>query len=271
VPGHTIWGQDSKLEKSLDNHKKVNLHKAESIFPIMVSIVLLILIGIGFMLSLSAQSKVFVSVFQRLFNTAIMIITIILSVIWMLMLVFESYNIPFGKLLKTIKAILFFFYYPLGRFLAMLVRISPEVIQTSFIAFQNRLFFPNSKLNKDSRLLLLLPHCLQYHDCKVRLTRNINDCEDCGECDICNIKDLGKEFEIKINVATGGTLARKIVNDTQPDAIIAVACHRDLTDGIRESWRYPVYAILNERPFGPCYDTKVDVDKIRHLLEKILT
>jgi hypothetical protein len=55
--------------------------------------------------------------------------------------------------------------------------------------------------------------------------------------------------------------------DKRPDMIIAVACDRDLTSGIQDTYPIPVFGILNKRPNGPCYDTDVDVD----LVEKGLT
>jgi len=62
-----------------------------------------------------------------------------------------------------------------------------------------------------------------------------------------------------MSVATGGTLARKIVVEKKSEIIIGVACERDLTSGIQDSYPIPVLGILNERPFGPCYDTDVDL------------
>jgi len=63
-------------------------------------------------------------------------------------------------------------------------------------------------------------------------------------------------------VATGGTLARRIVVEKKPDIIIAVACERDLTSGIQDSFPIPVFGVLNMRPFGPCYDTDIDLDLV---------
>jgi uncharacterized protein len=44
--------------------------------------------------------------------------------------------------------------------------------------------------------------------------------------------------------------------------IIAVACERDLASGIQDTHPLPVYGILNSRPFGPCLDTDVALDKV---------
>ncbi len=50
--------------------------------------------------------------------------------------------------------------------------------------------------------------------------------------------------------------------EKKPDVIIGVACERDLSSGIQDSYPIPVYGILNRRPFGPCYDTDVDLDLV---------
>jgi hypothetical protein len=246
-------------------------HQASTaVFPWVVSLVLVLLTCSMAIIVFQAERNLQTSSFDKLLTTLVSVIIFILNAVWLLVLLFESYDLSFGKLCQTAKWLLFFIYYPLSRLVTVPFKALKEPVQVSFLAFQNRIFLANNHLNQQSKLLLLLPHCLQFHDCKIRITRDINSCEECGDCDICNLKDLGKRFELKIGIANGGTLARKIVHDLQPDAIIAVACHRDLTDGVRESWKYPVYGILNERPFGPCYDTKVDLDAIERILNTII-
>jgi hypothetical protein len=46
-----------------------------------------------------------------------------------------------------------------------------------------------------------------------------------------------------------------------------VACERDLTSGIQDAYTLPVIGILNERPFGPCFNTSVDISKVAEALE----
>ena len=72
---------------------------------------------------------------------------------------------------------------------------------------------------------------------------------------------------VDLSVATGGTLARRIIKEKRPKAIIAVACERDLTSGIVDSYPLPVIGILNQRPFGPCINTRVDMKDVQEALE----
>src|SRR5574341_356597 len=76
-----------------------------------------------------------------------------------------------------------------------------------------------------------------------------------------------KPERVLLPVATGGTLARRRVAEAKPQAIIAVACERDLTSGIQDAYPLPVIGILNDRPFGPCFNTSVDIAKVAEALE----
>jgi hypothetical protein len=82
--------------------------------------------------------------------------------------------------------------------------------------------------------------------------------------------ELSEQYHIKIAVATGGTLARRIIVDNRPEAIVAVACELDLTTGIQDSYPIPVIGILNERPNGPCINTKVDIQKVKQAISDFL-
>ncbi|MFO7987818.1 MAG: DUF116 domain-containing protein [Desulfatiglandaceae bacterium] len=145
--------------------------------------------------------------------------------------------------------------------------IGKSEIRRSFIAINNELVLAEADTVKPEELLILLPHCLQYHECTVRITANVHNCKRCGKCKIKDLTMLAEAYQIPIAVATGGTLARRIVVERRPKLIIAVACERDLTSGIQDSYPIPVFGIFNRRPFGPCFDTDVDL----RLVEKGIT
>lgn len=140
--------------------------------------------------------------------------------------------------------------------------ISKQEVRRSFVAINNRLVLAEAKKVKPHQLLILLPHCLQNHECRVRITHRIDNCKKCGKCKIRDLVTLSETYHVPIAVATGGTLARKIVVEKKPKVIIAVACERDLSSGIQDSYPIPVFGIFNKRPFGPCFDTDVDLDLV---------
>lgn len=160
--------------------------------------------------------------------------------------------------------------YPLAFLITSIFRINRDRMQGSFIEINNFLLFSlNKKVSKD-RILVLLPHCLQLHNCKAKITEDVHNCLNCGKCNIKELASLSDEKKIYISVATGGTLARRVLEEKRPKAVIAVACERDLSSGIIDSFPLPVYGLINIRPNGPCRDTIVDVYGLRKLIEKIV-
>jgi hypothetical protein len=163
------------------------------------------------------------------------------------------------KLRGIVTKVLFPFMILMGK----LVGVSKERVQQSFIELNNHLVRSNCSQTRPNRLLVLLPHCIQNFDCQIKITGNIKNCKGCGNCEIKDLIELSDQYQVKIAVATGGTLARRIIVENRPEAIVAVACELDLTGGIQDSYPIPVIGILNERPNGPCFNTKVDIQKVK--------
>ena len=163
------------------------------------------------------------------------------------------------KLRGIVAKVLFPFMILMGK----LVGVSKERVQQSFIELNNHLVQSNHHRTRSNRLLVLLPHCIQDFDCQIKITGNIKNCKGCGKCEIKDLIELSDQYQVKIAVATGGTLARRIIVENRPEAIVAVACELDLTSGIQDSYPIPVIGILNERPNGPCFNTKVDIQKVK--------
>ena len=156
--------------------------------------------------------------------------------------------------------------FPFMILMGKLMGVSKEKVQQSFIELNNHLVRSNHHRTRPSRLLVLLPHCIQNFDCQIRITGNIRNCKGCGKCEIKELVEISDQYQVKIAVATGGTLARRIIVENRPEAIVGVACELDLTTGIQDSYPIPVIGILNERPDGPCINTKVDIRKVKQAI-----
>ena len=163
------------------------------------------------------------------------------------------------KLRGIVAKVLFPFMILMGKVMG----VSKERVQQSFIELNNHLVRSNNHRTRPNRLLILLPHCIQNFDCQIKITGNIQNCKGCGKCEIKELIELAKEHQIDIAVATGGTLARRIIVEKRPEAIVAVACELDLTTGIQDTYPIPVIGILNERPHGPCINTTADIQKVK--------
>lgn len=156
--------------------------------------------------------------------------------------------------------------YPFAIGLGKIFYIPKEKIQQSFIEVSNKLVRCRKLRIAADRILVLTPHCLQLDTCNFKITRNIENCKRCGRCSIGPLLELTHRYGAHLAVATGGTLARQLVMELRPKAIVAVACERDLTSGIQDVFPLPVLGVLNERPFGPCFNTRVDLKKVENAI-----
>jgi hypothetical protein len=143
-----------------------------------------------------------------------------------------------------------------------------DTLQQSFIALNNQLVRARHLRVPAERTLILLPHCIQLFDCEIKITGDVNKCARCNQCDISGLAGLAERYGIPMAVATGGTLARKIIVERRPRFILAVACERDLTSGIRDAYPLPVIGILNRRPHGPCFNTEIILDEVEAALRE---
>ena len=171
---------------------------------------------------------------------------------------------------RKLRGIVIEVLFPLMIFWGRIIGVSKERIQRAFIEINNQLVHSNTHKTKPASLLLLLPQCIQNFDCDIKITGNIWNCERCGKCEIKDLLDLAERCKVKIAVATGGTLARRIIVKIKPKAIVAVACELDLTSGIRDTYPIPVIGVLNQRPNGPCYNTSVDLAAVKEALFRFM-
>lgn len=166
---------------------------------------------------------------------------------------------------QWIRGLFFKLGYPLMLIFGWIFRIKKDRLQRIVININNSLVRRFRGISA-KRLLLLLPHCLQRSECRLKITHDVYNCEGCGKCGIKDFTQTAKELGLDLFIATGGTIARRIVIDSNPEAIVAVACERDLSIGIVDTYPLPILGIINERPFGPCFNTRVDIDKVNDAL-----
>jgi hypothetical protein len=200
--------------------------------------------------------------------TGLILVGLYLAVVGLLALIVISSYIQ--KDLVSAKKITVRILYPLAVAIGKVLAIPTDSLRCSFIDMNNSLVRASARLVSGDRLLLLLPHCLQSFECPHRVTSEVRNCRRCGACEIADLIEICDAYGVKMSIATGGTLARRVIVETRPKAIVAVACERDLTGGIQDSYPIPVIGVLNERPFGPCRNTKVDLSKVENAISFFL-
>jgi hypothetical protein len=171
---------------------------------------------------------------------------------------------------RRLRGVTIKLYLPLMTMLGRLVGVSKARVRHSFINVNNEMVLSEAGRYQPGEILLLMPHCLQNSKCDRRLTYDINNCKRCGKCPLAGLLELHDRYGVHLAIATGGTIARRIVVQKRPRLIIAVACERDLSSGIQDTYPLPVYGVLNERPHGPCLDTDVSLARVEQALHRFL-
>ncbi len=179
-------------------------------------------------------------------------------------------NLTLGRpvlLSRRMRGVTIKFFLPLMALIGRLVGVTRDQVRLSFIKVNNELVLQEQTRHSADRVLLLMPHCLQSSECAMRLTYATDNCRRCGRCPIDALLALRDRYGVRLAIATGGAIARRIVVQSRPRLIVAVACDRDLASGIQDTYPIPVFGVLNDRPCGPCLDTIVDIASLRRVLD----
>ena len=180
-------------------------------------------------------------------------------------------GVPFLSMFQKRTYALINALFPIAILVGKIFGFDRRKIERSFIAVSNQIIHhQNIKVPAD-RLLVVTPHCLQLASCPHKITRDpMANCKRCGGCDIGALVSLAEELGFHFFVVTGGTLARQTVKNIRPQAVLAIACERDLTSGIQDVYPLPAVGVMNIRPNGPCYNTHVDMNQVRQEIERML-
>ncbi len=202
---------------------------------------------------------------------AVFFFSLICAILWLAMSLILAVVLKKPVLFSNrIRGISIKLFLPLMIFSGRFAGFSKEKVRSSFIRVNNELTLNENRRHPPEKILMLMPHCLQNSRCNYRLTYDINNCKRCGKCSIAGLLDLCDKYQVRLVIATGGTIARKIIKEIRPKMIIAVACERDLASGIQDAYPVPVFGILNQRPFGPCIDTTLSLPQVQWALRRFL-
>jgi hypothetical protein len=97
------------------------------------------------------------------------------------------------------------------------------------------------RVNK-GELLVLVPRCLSKET-------------------LDGVLAIAGRYDVPVFVATRGQLARRVIRERRPRAVVAVACERDMMTGLRDvAGKLPVLGLTMRLPNGPCRDAVLDLD-----------
>jgi hypothetical protein len=160
--------------------------------------------------------------------------------------------------------------FPLAIRIGKIFDVEKERVERSFIEVSNYLIQQKRIKVAPEKLLILTPHCIQQEMCQYKVTHDISNCRKCGACQVGDLLTISENFGVHVAISNGGTLARKVVKTLRPHAILAIACERDLTSGIQDVFPIPVIGVLNERPNGPCCNTRIDIKRVEKAVQDFI-
>jgi hypothetical protein len=178
---------------------------------------------------------------------------------------FPTFKFFMGLAWSTINLL-----FPMAIRIGRLFDIDKERIERSFLEVSNHLIRQKNVHVKPDKLLVLTPHCIQQENCMHKVTTNPENCRLCGGCQVGELVKLSKKYGVHLAIVTGGTLARKVIKTIKPHAVLAIACERDLTSGIQDMFPLPIIGILNERPYGPCCNTRVNMKLVEQAVKDFI-
>ena len=117
-------------------------------------------------------------------------------------------------------------------------------VENAAVKVYNALAVVRAKAVGKGELLLLIPRCL-------------------SKPAIEGVLALSGKYEVPVFVATRGQLARRVIRERRPRAIVAVACERDMVSGLHDvAGRVPVLGLTMTLPAGPCKDAGLDLEQL---------
>jgi hypothetical protein len=81
---------------------------------------------------------------------------------------------------------------------------------------------------------------------------------------------MSERLGVRVHVASGGRDALERARAPEVRAILAVACSKELSEGIRGAFPKRVVGVLNSWPHGACKDTDVDVREVESALNRLV-
>jgi len=101
-------------------------------------------------------------------------------------------------------------------------------------------------------LLVLIPRCLSKQA-------------------LDGVLEIAGRYEVPVFVATRGQLARRVIRERRPRAVVAVACERDMMTGLRDvAGKLPVLGLTMQLPNGPCRDATLDLDQMERWVQGLV-
>ena len=114
-------------------------------------------------------------------------------------------------------------------------------VENAAVKVYNALALRRGRKVGQGELLVLIPRCL-------------------SKATLDGVLGIAGEYRVPVFVATRGQLARRVIRERRPRAVVAVACERDMVSGLHDvAGKIPVLGLTMTLPSGPCKDASVNL------------
>jgi uncharacterized protein len=122
-------------------------------------------------------------------------------------------------------------------------------VENAAVKVYNGLAVRRGRKVNQGELLLLIPRCLS------RVTLD-------------GVLGIAGKYGVPVFVATRGQLARRVIRERRPRAVVAVACERDMVSGLHDvAGKIPVLGLTMTLPSGPCKDAALDLAQLERWVQ----
>ena len=113
-------------------------------------------------------------------------------------------------------------------------------VENASVKVYNALALLRGRKVGKGELLLLIPRCLSKET-------------------LDGVLGIAGKYGVPVFVATRGQLARRVIRERRPRAVVAVACERDMVSGLHDvAGKIPVLGLTMTLPSGPCKDALLE-------------
>lgn len=114
-------------------------------------------------------------------------------------------------------------------------------VENAAVKVYNTLAMMRRRKVGQGELLVLIPRCL-------------------SKATLDGVLGIAGQYGVPVFVATRGQLARRVIRERRPRAVVAVACERDMVSGLHDvAATIPVLGLTMTLPSGPCKDAALDL------------
>jgi uncharacterized protein len=117
-------------------------------------------------------------------------------------------------------------------------------VENAAVKVYNSLALLRGRKVGKGELLLLIPRCLSKET-------------------LDGVLGIAGKYGVSVFVATRGQLARRVIRERRPRAVVAVACERDMVSGLHDvAGKVPVLGLTMTLPSGPCKDALLNLAQL---------